>query len=265
MLTLSLVPIEIVSPLVTADDTWVQVVDHFFRVLLQHFELRRDTSCGFHIHTSTASGRFDLGQLRKMAKAVVFWGPATAKCAPPTRQDRMVDFCRSNCDSTDLGTSLLSRGRIHGLRESFEYIDSSDVDAIIHFICPDKYRAWNFRPSRSGGPGSIEFRRPPGVVTAKKAKHWIAFTLSFLELAIQFDLSTLPGSVVGHSDLESIYCPAFEEKLQEHARCLGVYAQLDPRLRQLDEPRTLHITMMQPQKLAWLNELDSDYRLSQNA
>ena len=264
-LTSRTVPIEVVSPLISADDSWVQVIDKFWLVLLQHFELRRDTSCGFHIHTSTATRKYNLEQLRKMAKAVVFWGPATAKCAPPSRQDRMVDFCQSNTRSTEVAASLLSQGRIQGLRESFDFIDSSDMDTIIRFICPDKYRAWNFRPSSSGGPGSIEFRRPPGVVNRKKAKHWIAFTLSFIELAIQFDPSAIPRLVTSHTDLDTIHCPAFEEKLMEHARRLGVYAQLDPRLQQLDEPRTLHITMMQPWRTAWLAALDSDYQLSPNA
>lgn len=87
--------------------------------------------------------------------------------------------------------ALREAGPLRGLTQAYRYIDNASRDDVVHYICPDKYRASNFLPSRTGGTGSTEFRRPPGVVTAKKAKHWIAFTMTFVEMAIQFNPSAL--------------------------------------------------------------------------
>jgi hypothetical protein len=75
---------------------------------------------------------------------------------------------------------LQTHGPLRGLAKLFATIDSLDRDSIADLISPGKFFAWNFLPSKSDGHGSIEFRRPPGVITAKKAKHWIAFTLAFV-------------------------------------------------------------------------------------
>ena len=257
---------EIVSPLIIADAIWVQVIDTFWSVLLQHFELRRDTSCGFHIHTSTATGNYSLAQIRMMAKAIIFWEPATARCAPDSRQDRILGFCKSNIKyPVPVASYLSGPGPLRGLQYAYDYIDTLGIDAIVDFICPDKFRAWNFRPCRTGGHGSIEFRRAPGVVTAKKTKHWIAFTLAFIEMAIQFNPSFLAGQVQSAPRLSQISYPDFEEQLLACAKRLGVYPQLDPRLRQSDEPKTLHITTMSPRELRLLQHIDPEYTFSPNA
>lgn len=71
-LTIRLIPLGVVSPKIIADHSWVQFMDDFWSVILRHFELRRDTSCGYHIHISTVKGGYSLDQLRMMAKAVIF-------------------------------------------------------------------------------------------------------------------------------------------------------------------------------------------------
>ena len=93
-----------------------------------------------------------------MAKAVVFWEPATAMCAPFSRQDNILDFCKSNVRlPVQVGSDILHSGRIEGLQNAFEFIDNaSDTNTIVDFICADKHRAWNFRPCRSGGHGSMQ-------------------------------------------------------------------------------------------------------------
>jgi hypothetical protein len=55
----------------------------------------------------------------------------------------------------------------------------------------------------------------------------------------------------------------FGELLLASAREIGVFAHLDPRLRQQDDPRTLHITMLT--NINWLRQYDNDYDLSVNA
>ncbi|KAK0757400.1 hypothetical protein N5P37_010123 [Trichoderma harzianum] len=128
-------------------------------------------------------------------------------------------------------------------------------------VCPDKYRAWNLLPAREGKAGSIEFRRPPGVSTAKKAKHWIAFTMSFIYLAIRANPSHLSSRVDESIDLDAILHPDFLEDLLRCARQLDVFAHLDPRLIQVDDVSRLHITMAQPESVAWLRSLNLGYNL----
>lgn len=155
--------------------------------------------------------------------------------------------------------SLLGRG------EAFNFIDNTYRDDIVKFICPDKYRAWNLLPSKLRGTGSIEFRRAPGVTTTKQAKHWIAFTMSFIEMAMQFNPDKLARYKMSNPLLQDLTFQDFETRLLDCARQIGVYAQLDPRLRQPDNPRTLHITAMSEARLRHLQQLDKDYRYSVRA
>jgi Putative amidoligase enzyme len=204
-------PLEIVSPVIPADASWVSTIDRFWSVLDQHFQFRRDTCCGFYVHISFASGSYSLAQLRSMAKAVVFWEPATSRCAPLSRQDRVQDFCKSNVKKpVPVAVELDKYGPLRGLYHAYNYIDSANRDDIVGYVCPNKYRAWNFNPSRTGKPGSIEFRGPPGVVTAKKAKLWIAFAMAFLDVALQFNPEALAAHVQAAIHLCEVYHPDFQ-------------------------------------------------------
>lgn len=224
VLTASLVPIEVVSPKIIADDHWVEIMDNFWSVLLRYFELRQDTSCGYHIHISTMSGGYSLDQLRMVAKAIIFWEPATKRCTPLSRHDRFVDFCKSNiAHDVPVVETFRQAGPFGGLSPAYGYIDNAGRDSIVEYICPDKYRAWNLLPSKTGGHGSIEFRRPPGVVTTKKAKHWIAFAMTFVDMAIQFNPSALAAYMVDIvPQLNLAYHPDFQKQFFTWARRLGV-------------------------------------------
>ena len=110
-----------------------------------------------------------------------------------------------------------------------------------------------------GGHGSLEFRRPPGVATAKKAKHWIAFAMTFLDMAIQFNQVGLSTAVQTASRLKEVYHPDFEKQLLTCARRLSTFPILDARLRQQDDPRSLYISNMVDEDLTWLTSIDADY------
>ncbi|KAI1477317.1 hypothetical protein F4774DRAFT_389638 [Daldinia eschscholtzii] len=75
---------------------------------------------------------------------------------------------------------LKEKGPLKGIQSIYEKLDSMDRYEIVDFISPSKYFAWNLRPLKEAKPGSVEFRRSTGVDTAKKAKHWIAFTMAFV-------------------------------------------------------------------------------------
>ena len=91
-------PVENVTPIIQANPGCILIIDGFWSVLNQHFEYRRETSCGFLVHISPVTRSYSLSQIRQLAKAIVFWERAIAECAPPSRQDQILDFCKSNLD-----------------------------------------------------------------------------------------------------------------------------------------------------------------------
>lgn len=203
-----------------------------------------------------------------MAKAVVMWEPRTARCAPLSRQDQVLGMCRSNVDNAVPASAYLQK---LGFQYTCDHIENLGRDDIVNFVCPDRFRAWNFKNCLEGGRGSIEFRRPPGVVDAKKAKHWIAFTMAFVEMAIQFNPAQVIHQPLLHNgehsepfEPDSFDSDGFESYLLACAKRLGVYAQLDPRLSQVDKPQSLHITTLDNQALEWLQQQDPHYHYSVN-
>lgn len=226
--------------------------------MLLHFELRRDTTCSFHIHISPMQGTFDLPQIRRIAKAVVLWERDTARCAPPSRDDRAQAFCLSNVKgNVPVARELQVHGPRRGLRRAFRYIAHASRRELVNYVAPNKHVAWNLLPSLETGHGSVEFRRPPGVVTAKKAKHWIAFTMAFVDMAMRTNLERIVRRRPKYRQRD---CNRFDDLLLASAEHIGVYSQLDPRLHQLDELRSLYITMMRPDYFNWLRRFDPDYR-----
>ncbi|KAI1292368.1 putative amidoligase enzyme-domain-containing protein [Xylaria venustula] len=65
-------PVEIVTPVLTGDESWSGTLDKFWTVLLVNFEVRFDSTAGTHVHISWSHGAHSLEELRRLAKAVVF-------------------------------------------------------------------------------------------------------------------------------------------------------------------------------------------------
>ncbi|KAI1322547.1 hypothetical protein F5Y16DRAFT_413188 [Xylariaceae sp. FL0255] len=185
-------PVEIVTPILVGDESWPGIIDKFWIVLLENFEVRLDASAGTHIHISCS------------------------------RQQ------------------------------------------IVDIMCPnrEKYFAWNLLPSGDGGSGSVEFRRPPPVATAKKAKHWIAFTMSFVHMALRASPETLAAKIAEAERWGDVSHPDFQEDILKSARELGIDFQLDVRLCQEDDVQRLHFTMINEAARTWLQSLNLGYKFT---
>ncbi|KEF58649.1 uncharacterized protein A1O9_06575 [Exophiala aquamarina CBS 119918] len=120
---------------------FVPTIDKFW------FALGEDASCGFHVHISLSSGSYTDVQLRSMAKAIDFWEPAAARCAPPSRQDQVQRFCMSNISGTRAAAPLTRFGPLRGLGYGFDYIDNFSRQFVVEYVCLDKYRVWNLNPA----------------------------------------------------------------------------------------------------------------------
>ncbi|KAK0622719.1 hypothetical protein B0T14DRAFT_564144 [Immersiella caudata] len=153
------------------------------------------------------------------------------------------------------------------VRHSLGVYAFTDRNRLIDFICPSKHCSWNFLPAKTGKLGSIEFRRPPGVTLAKKAKHWIAFTMAFVWMSMKFspqDFIDGLGWLGTELELEETLHPDFHQQLLESAKEIGVFWQLDARLEQVNDSDQLHITMMTEQSFSWLQRQGLGYKWSVN-
>jgi hypothetical protein len=94
--------------------------------------------------------------------------------------------------------------------------------------------------------------------------------MSFINMALRTNLDRLVRRLIKlhvqrrNPDTVGISVD-FEAMFLASAETLGIRATLDPRRRQLDEPRSLHITMMRPDQISRLRDFDKDYHLSANA
>ncbi|KAI0834477.1 hypothetical protein F5Y06DRAFT_300582 [Hypoxylon sp. FL0890] len=148
----------------------------------------------------------------------------------------------------------------------FKTIDTLDRDEIVDFISPAKSFAWNFQPSKEGRSGSIEFRRPPGVDSAKKTKHWVAFAMSFIWMSMTSNPQAFIDDLTKtKSTFRKVRHPDFQDRLIRAAKEIGEYWNLDPRLEQEDDVEKLHITMMNDASFEWLSKTGRGYRWSENS
>ncbi|KIW68925.1 hypothetical protein PV04_04837 [Phialophora macrospora] len=156
-------------------------------------------------------------------------------------------------------------GPLRGLEYAFDYIDNCSRESVVDYVCPDKYRAWNFNPCRPGGHGSIEFRRAPGAVQSGSSIHWIAFTMAFIDMAIQYSPATLATRVRDAAYLPEVYHPDFRTELLECAAQLGLTGLLDLEAGRHEDPESLHFTTTSSKVINHLKRFDRRYRFSDNA
>ncbi|OTA94658.1 hypothetical protein M434DRAFT_70796, partial [Hypoxylon sp. CO27-5] len=166
----------------------------------------------------------------------------------------------------DTSCGFHDKGPLMGIDAIFKRIDSSDREEIIDIISPAKYFAWNFQPSKEGRSGSIEFRRPPGVDSSKKTKHWVAFAMAFIWMSVTSNPQTFIDSIrKTRRKFHRVSHPDFQERLVLAAKEIGELWNLDPRLPQEDDVEKLHITMMNDASFEWLRRMRLGYRWSENS
>lgn len=172
-----------------------------------------------------------------MAKTILVYGLATMDFVPPSRNGPMSDrFLRLNLSKTSPAFDLLVKfGPLDRIKRGCEMIDGMSRDEICEFICEDRFRIWNFRPAMTGKAGSIEFRGAPGVVCSRKAKHWIAFVMAFVDFALQGRSEILGELLSGAADKSKIQVPNLGAMIEISGTRLGITEYLDKPLKQEDD------------------------------
>ena len=134
-----------------------------------------------HVSLGISGPKYTPTDLIQVLKAISYFDDPITRIMPPDRKSP--PWARSNMMQDQILPLYqdVSSGTWAGLFSYFEQIQSVDqvYDNIFGW---DRAFSWNFdnvfRPC-----GKIEFRRPPGVRDAKKAKHWVVFALAFIRHA----------------------------------------------------------------------------------
>lgn len=104
------------------------------------------------------------------------------------------------------------------------------------------------------------------MVTSKKAKHWIAFTMAFIWMSIKFEPKRfIKAWTKAQGNNHAVHHPDFQEQLLYSARDIAQFWNLDSRLLQVDNVADLHITMMSQEGFDWLRQKGLGYTWSKNA
>ena len=166
---------------------WQREVDSIFGALQQGCEIMLTKGCAMHVHVSSGpSGRFNLEQLKRMIKQVVYYDSPLTKLMPPDRKRNK--WAASNVEVIPQFGAAHDQVEQRTWAPFFDRIDRyKKVEAILrdYGMNSNRYLSWNFKNALDIGCGTIEFRRPPGVDKTTAAKHWAAFALGYTAHAIE--------------------------------------------------------------------------------
>ncbi|KAM0276814.1 hypothetical protein ACHAQH_006349 [Verticillium albo-atrum] len=185
--------VEIISEAMKTDNnSWQRNLDTFFDTLHLNFEILLTTGCSMHIHISPGLDvnlRYTKDQITCILKAIAFYDQAITKIMPADRKNN--EFALSNFQAPRTN-QMLKDGHANVSSASwaplFSQFDKISFIGAVHTgsFRRDRFMSWNFG-NLTDSCGTVEFRRPPGVDSAAKAKHWAGFALAFVANALITD------------------------------------------------------------------------------
>jgi Putative amidoligase enzyme len=161
-----------------SDQDWKEEIDRVFTAIQDNFEIKLTNGCATHIHVSRGrSNQFELGELHKMAKAIIYYDQPFTLVMPPVRKDNAYAIAnvKNNTELLKLSNEVPKNAWTPAFAKVHEV---KMARSMMNVLFPKRQLAWNFEHVRAPC-GTIEFRRPPGVKTSADAKHWISVVLGF--------------------------------------------------------------------------------------
>ncbi|RYP76041.1 hypothetical protein DL769_003698 [Monosporascus sp. CRB-8-3] len=184
--------VELVSRAMTTSEPWQQEVNDVFRTLTRNYDILLTKGCSMHVHVSprlTPEIRYTMPQLRGILKAIAYYDQSITKIMPADRKNNewaMSNFLAPNTLKAvkDAYAAVPRAGWV----PLFALYDKIRMVQNIHreLHGSDRYMSWNFS-NVTDECGTIEFRRPPGVDSAVKARHWAGFALAFIAQGMATD------------------------------------------------------------------------------
>ncbi|KAI1170624.1 hypothetical protein F4777DRAFT_583719 [Nemania sp. FL0916] len=188
--------IEFISLILFSNEPWQEHITAFFDLLYMHCDIILTHGCSTHVHVSPAkNGKplyYTIQQLRTLMKAISFYDEPITRIMPADRKNNQ--WAQSSLQGPkarpELKTAYSSVPSASWM-PLFAIFDQVTMRPMV-YLCfgQDRYVSWNFAHV-TDACGSVEFRRPPGVNSAKDAEFWIAFTLGFVQNSFETDWDTL--------------------------------------------------------------------------
>ncbi|KAI0197542.1 hypothetical protein F4808DRAFT_473724 [Astrocystis sublimbata] len=184
--------VEFVSRAFLTTENWQVEVDKVFEVLQEDWEIHLTHGCSMHVHVSPGimvdgfmkGQRYTIEHLRRLVKAIALFDDATTKIMPRERKEN--PWAESNFQGSKVPIQLK---QLYSLVPAqtwaplFNRIDQLKwPNLVFQALGENRYLSWNF--SNISDSGTVEFRRPPGVINAVQAKHWVAVALGFVSSAL---------------------------------------------------------------------------------
>ena len=182
-----------VSKVMSSADPWQRQIDMLFEELSKYCEIRLNRDCAMHIHVSPSldpARSYRLDDLKMIMKGIAYFDDAITKIMPADRKEN--PWAVSNFNSREAPRDLYNayaQVPYASWGPLFQRIDGIKMKQLVfRALGENRNMSWNFGNITSQC-GTVEFRRPPGVQSAAAAKHWAAFTLSFIAQAMSEDWS----------------------------------------------------------------------------
>lgn len=188
---------ELVSPILDFErpDIWHAHLQRIWSVLSQKFNTSSTSQCSTHVHMSPAEGQWTLDQVKRIAKAVLYFERSIDSLLPPERRANI--WCQSNRWNATLKTQSMptlfnwidgATSIPHVAFLMCTYSKDSEYGKAMGYTQDFVYHVfrWNFSPLSQGQKGTIEFRQPPGSSSLGETQLWITFAASFIHGAIQY-------------------------------------------------------------------------------
>ncbi|KAM7210188.1 hypothetical protein V8F06_014434, partial [Rhypophila decipiens] len=208
---------EIVSRVLSTEDDWPAEIERVFDVLTKYCHIRTTSKCGFHVHVSPGTTiKYTDEQLQAICKGLTLFEVATTAVLHGDRKNN--PWAQSNVVNSDhplVGDErpimavfraiptqswapvfqMLDTLTCHGHKQGLEVLQSS---------C--KSVGWNFQGlmAHGDGTGTIEIRRPPGVVSAAQAKHWTALVVGLFSEALSTNWAVEEQQLINRFDHPSV-------------------------------------------------------------
>jgi hypothetical protein len=149
-------------------------------------KMTTDESCGFHFHVSLQGDEWHLHFVKQVARAVLWFEPATEVLVPEDR--RINEYCRSH----RANSSALVKANPHPYQAQDLVTACPTLESLV-MLMPgtgdkSKYYSVNFRNLILADRNStIEFRRAPPSLDAAEVSSWAEFTMAFVQSALAVD------------------------------------------------------------------------------
>lgn len=181
------------------DKIWNEDLDRVWDVLKSLSTHTTDT-CATQIHVSPVSHDWVIGEVKKMAKAIVYYERCVDSLLPYKR--RTNHYCRSN--RHDLAFKSKSMRDIFLTIDGIPSTTLQDAKERIYDLmnsgAGNEFR-WNFQQLDRSGIGTIEFRQPPGSLSKRESHLWISFTRAYVHAAMLDGNNLDPQKPVEHLDV----------------------------------------------------------------